>query len=183
MQVPLQIAVRDIPSTPVLEDNIRQKVQKLSQFSDRIIGCHVAIEQAQKHQHQGKLYNVRVDLKVPGEELPVTHNTHEDVYVALRDAFNDAQRLLKKYMSKLRGDGMVNHDKIPLRGTIARIFSDQGYGFIETETGDEIYFHHSVVRPSFEHLREGMDVNFLEEMGEKGPQASRVKVIRENGDD
>jgi cold shock CspA family protein len=51
----------------------------------------------------------------------------------------------------------------------------QGYGFIETADGREVYFHRNSVRDdAFEHLTVASEVRFVEEMGEKGPQAKRV---------
>lgn len=181
MQLPLQITIRDIPHSPVLEGHIEKKAQKLNKIYNRIMACRITVEFATKHRHQGNLFNVRIDLTVPGEELPVTKNTNEDVYVALRDAFNDAKRRLAEFASRQNGDGVIHHAKIPLTGVIARIFSEQGYGFIETLDGHEVYFHESVVKPkpTFKKLNVGAQVRFLEEQGEKGPQASKVKIIEE----
>jgi len=43
-----------------------------------------------QHKNQGKLFNVRIDIGVPGSEIVVNRDQHEDVYVALRDAFDAA---------------------------------------------------------------------------------------------
>lgn len=177
MQLPLQVTFRDVPHSGVLENHIILKAEKLNQFYSRIMCCRVVIEMVQKHHHQGKLFNVRLDLTVPGEELPVTHGINENIYIALREAFAVARRRLEEFSRLQKGDGKNGHFlKIPLTGRIARIFSDQGYGFIETENGDDVYFHHSVVKPAFDQLTVGMPVHFLEEMGNKGPQASRVRL-------
>ncbi len=92
MQTPLQITFRDMPPSPAVEERIRQKAKKLESFYDRIMGCRVVVEVPQKHHHQGKLYNVRLDITVPGGEIAVNRQPDEDVYVALRDAFNAAGR-------------------------------------------------------------------------------------------
>lgn len=181
MQLPLQITMcDDIPSSATLEAKIHQKAEKLNKIFPRIMGCRVVVDFEQKHRHQGKIFNVKIDLTVPGDELPVTHNSNENAYVAVRDAFMVARRRLKEYAEIQKNDGANGHFlKVPLHGRIARIFSDEGYGFIETEDGDDVYFHRSVVKPPFDQLTIGMPVNFLEEMGEKGPQASRVRLSRE----
>lgn len=176
MQLPLQITIRDFPHSEVLENHIAKKAEKLNQFCQRIMSCRVVVEVPQKHQHQGKLFNVRIDLTVPHNEFAVTRNNDQDVYIALREAFDDARRKLKEYSGT---NGRNSHyPKLPLSGVIARIFKNEGYGFIETLDGHEVYFHHSVVKPKsfFKHLMDGLPVTFLEEMGEKGPQASRVRL-------
>ncbi len=179
MQISPQITIKDIPHSAALQARIIQKINKLNSHFPRIMTCRVVVEIPQKHQHQGKLFNVRIDITLPGEEFPITKNVNEDVYVAIRDAFGDADRRLEEFTNKIHGEGRANHVKIPLRGTVDRIFSNLGYGFIEALDGHDVYFHHSVVKPAFKHLTVGTPVHFLEEMGEKGPQASRVKLIQE----
>ena len=83
----LQITVRDVPHSEALESHIRQKAEKLETFYPHIIGCRVVVEIPHKHKHQGRLFDVRLDITVPGSELVVNREGNEDVYVALRDAF------------------------------------------------------------------------------------------------
>jgi len=104
MQIPLQITVRDMEHSAELDAHIRAKVQKLDEFFDHITSCRVVVEMPHKHHHQGKQFNVRIDIGVPGSEIVVDHDHHEDVYVALRDAFDAAKRQLEDYARKLRGD-------------------------------------------------------------------------------
>lgn len=104
MQIPLQITVRDIEHSEALETRIRAKVDKLEEFSKHITSCRVVVEAPHKHHHQGKHYSVRFDIGVPGSEIVVNREHHEDVYVALRDAFNAAKRQIEDYARKIRGD-------------------------------------------------------------------------------
>lgn len=101
MQTPLQITFRDIPHSDALDTHIREKAQKLEQFFSGVISCRVVVEQSAKHHHQGKPFNVRIDLTVPGSEIVVDRKEDEDVYVALRDAFDAAKRQLEDYARKL----------------------------------------------------------------------------------
>ena len=99
-----------------------------------------------------------------------------DLYIAIRDAFHDARRKLDDFARRQRGD--VKHHEQPPHGRIKALFSDKGYGFLATVDGREVYFHeHSVQNHKFKELAVGMEVRFSEEMGEKGPQATYVKVI------
>ncbi len=104
MYIPLQITIRGIEHSDALETHIREKAEKLDEFFDRIMSCRVVVEVPHKHQHQGKQFNVRLDIGVPGSEIVVNRDHAEDVYVALRDAFDAAKRQLEDYARKMRGD-------------------------------------------------------------------------------
>ena len=109
MQQPLQIVWRDMQPSPALEADIRERVAKLEQFYDRIVGCRVVVEQRHRHRRHGNLYNVRVELAVPGPDIAVgrehrSDHAHEDVYVAARDAFRAARRGLEDLARRQRGD-------------------------------------------------------------------------------
>lgn len=104
MHIPMQITIRDIEHSEALESRIRDKAKKLDEFFDHIMSCRVVVEVPHKHQHQGKQFNVRIDLGVAGGEIVVNRDHAEDVYVALRDAFDAAKRQLEDYVRKLRGD-------------------------------------------------------------------------------
>ncbi|UCH53477.1 MAG: ribosome-associated translation inhibitor RaiA [Pseudomonadota bacterium] len=104
MQTPLQITMRDMAHSDAVETRIREKVDKLHRFYDRIMGCRVVVEMDQRHKHQGKLHRVRIDLTVPGAELVANHAQDEDVYVAIRDAFDAITRQLEEYARRQRGD-------------------------------------------------------------------------------
>ena len=69
MQVPLEITVRDMPRSPALEARIREKAAGLEEFHSRITRCHVTVEESGKHQHQGRRFVVRIDVRVPGREI------------------------------------------------------------------------------------------------------------------
>lgn len=109
MQVPLEIAFRGVEHSEAVEAKIREKAAKLEQFCDNIISCKVAVEADHHHQHQGNLYHVRIDLSVPNKHLVVSRDhhdkqAHEDVYVALRDAFDAAKRQLEEHVRIQRGE-------------------------------------------------------------------------------
>lgn len=175
MQVPLQITVRDVPHSRALEAGIREKAAKLEEFGPRITSCRVTVAESSKHHQQGRQFSVRIDLRVPGREIAVTREHHEDVFIALRDAFDAAKRQLEDVVREKRGD--VKAHEIPQHGQIARLSVDEGCGFIETADGRELYFsRENVVHPDFEHLEPGMAVQFIEELAGEGPQAKRVSV-------
>ena len=109
MNLPLQITWRDIEKSDAVETAIREHADKLSQFCDHIMSCRVMEEAPHGHKHKGNLYHVAIDITVPGKEIavsrdPAKHAAHEDIYVAIRDAFDAARRQLQDYVRKQRGD-------------------------------------------------------------------------------
>jgi ribosomal subunit interface protein len=175
MKIPLQITTRDIPHSGAIEQMIREKATKLELFCDRLMSCHVVVESPQRHRHQGKLYNVRIDMAVPGTVMAVNREENLDIYVAVRDAFNAARRQLKSYMHRYRGE--VKAHAQAQRARITNIFPARGDGFLANPNRREIYFHrHSNMNPGFEHPDSGMGVHYEEEREDEGPLASKISV-------
>ncbi len=169
----LQITIRDVPHSEALESHIRQKAEKLETFYPHIMGCRVVVEIPHKHKHQGRVFDVRLDITVPGSELVVNREANEDVYVALRDAFNAARRQLEDYGRRQRGY-IKTHAPV-LKGKVTRLLTEEGYGFIETSDGHELYFDRdNLADNDFDKLVEGGEVQFLEDIGSEGFQAKRV---------
>ena len=109
MQQPIQISFRNVDPSEAVEANIRSKIDWLETFYDRIQSCRVVIEVPHRHRHQGRIYQVRLDLTVPGAEFVVNreaglNGAHEDVYVAIRDAFDAARRRLEDHARRQRGE-------------------------------------------------------------------------------
>ncbi len=176
METPLQITGRNIELTDAIKSEIQQKAKKLDKFYDRIIRCRVVVESPHRHHHTGKFYNVFIEMTVPGAELVVKREPNKDLHVAIRDSFHAARRKLEDFARRQRGD-VKHHEEVP-HARITALFLEKGYGFITTPENLEIYFHeNSVVNFDFKRLKVGMKVRFVEETGEKGPQASTLTVI------
>ena len=136
MTVSRQTTFRDIPHSDAIKTHIDEKIDKLTQFCSKIVACHVVVEYANKNQHRGNLHNIRITTTVPGKELISKHNEREDLYVSIRDAFEDITRQLESYEEQTHGQ-IKNHQSVILSGKIARIFNGDGFGFIENENGEE----------------------------------------------
>jgi cold shock CspA family protein len=131
------------------------------------------VETPHRHKQEGILYNVSIDITVPGAELVIKREPDEDLTVAIRNSFETAYRRLEEYSSRQRGD--VKHHEDASHAIVTKIFD--GFGFLATPDEREIYFHkNSVVKGSFSKLKVGTQVRFVEEQGEKGPQASTVSL-------
>jgi cold shock CspA family protein/ribosome-associated translation inhibitor RaiA len=182
MQRPLEIRFRQMDPSPAVEARIRDKAAEFERFSDRITGCRVTVEQEHRHHHKGNLFRVRVELDLPGRPLAVAHtgpkdHAHEDVYVALRDAFNAATRRLEDHVRERQGK--IKAHGVPLHGRVRMIDQPGGFGFVETAEG-EVYFHrNSVAEGRFEDLEPGREVRLeiAERESGEGWQATTVRPI------
>lgn len=178
MQIPLQITFRGIPKSEAVEARIREKVSKLERFHSNIMSCRVAVEAEHKHHHQGNHYHIRVDITTPRKELVISREhhdnpAHEDIYVAIRDAFNAATRQLEDYARVRRGEiKLHNHQH---SGVVVSLFPENDHGFIESADGREIYFHrNSVSGDGFNALAVGDRIRYIEEEDDLGPKASTI---------
>lgn len=184
MQIPVEITFKEMERSDAVEARIRELAAKLERVYDRVVRCDVMVETPHRHQHKGRQYHVRVRLTVPGGEIVASHDpgpneSHEDVYVALRDAFNAAKRQLEDYSERSlkRGEGVPRTRNGAAHGRIT-FFDVQGeWGWIEPDDGRRIYFHRNSVLGNADALEVGDEVRFTEEVGDKGPQASSVHPL------
>jgi cold shock CspA family protein len=176
MQLPLQIAVRNLELSASLEEDIRRHATKLEAFHDRIMACRVLVETPHRHLRAGARFNVRIDLTLPGGEVVIKRQPERDLTTAIQEAFDAAQRRVEDYARVQRGATKVLDRQD--RARVSRLFPYEGYGFLTTGDGREVYFHrNSVLRGGFDRLAEGTEVRFTEESGEQGPQASTVAIV------
>jgi len=123
MPVLLQVTLRGIPHSDAVEAAIRRKVAGLERVYARITAVRATVEAPHHHHHQGNLFTVKLDVTLPGGEIVVNRDHAEDVYVALRDAFQAARRQLIEQAE--RGQG-ANRPSRPRRGgKIAKVLSDE----------------------------------------------------------
>jgi ribosomal subunit interface protein len=181
MKLPVQVTFQDIPVSDAVEAACWKEAGKLDRYFERIMGCRVVISSPHRRHARGRLYSVRVDLTVPGSERVVSRNhhdrhAHEDVYVAIRDAFQAARRQLEDHARQRRGQ-VKTHDA-PAHGRIVELHPELQCGSLETPDGRRIYFHrNSVVNGGFDQLESGEKVRFVEQEGREGPQASTVTPL------
>ncbi len=187
MKKTVQLSWHHVRPSEAVARRVREKAERLERFYDRIIGCTVTLEAPSRHHRQsGPQYRVRIELSVPGGRLvvgrdPVKTRTHADLYAAVNAAFREARRRLQDHTRRI--EGRVKAHVPSSRAEVARLFPEEGYGFLRTQDGREIYFHErSVLRGAFARLRIGSTVRFAEELGEEGPQASTVAPLRRRGE-
>lgn len=175
---PLQVTIRDMPNSAAIESLIRKRAEKLLQYYDRIMSCKVVIELPQKHKHQGKLFNVRIDVNVPGKSLVSTRKYSEDINIAIRDSFAALERQLEDHARKRQGH-IKTHEET-MKGHISRLIPSEGYGFIEGMDGNEYYFSlTNVAYPQFSQLVVGDFVDYIGIVENDGFQAHHVTKNRQ----
>jgi cold shock CspA family protein/ribosome-associated translation inhibitor RaiA len=198
MILPVQVTFRNMPHSDAIEAYIREKAEGLDRYYSHIMSCRVIVEVPHRHRRQGPHSHVRIDLAVPGGEIvikrePTLHaaqqdtgaeectkcmeveRSHKHLKVAIREAFDTARRKLQDYARRQRAD-VKTHAGRPA-GRVCRLYPEEGYGYIETRDGSEVYFHkNSVLNGGFDDVKIGARVSYIEEQGEKGPQASTVKL-------
>ena len=203
MILPVQITFRNIASNPEIEEDITARARKLENFYSPITGCRVVVEAPARHRQKGYSFHIRIDLTVPEGEIvvkraPTLYPREQDIAcerrrkemetrperkhlkVAIREAFDAARRRLQDHARRKRVD-VKAHQPTP-QARVTKLFPLEGYGYVETPDGREIYFHaNSVMNERFKDLKLGSKVSFTEEAGEKGPQASTVHLITKAG--
>lgn len=177
MQVPLEIAVRNVELSQADEGAVRDRVAKLEIIYGRLMSCRVAIEVPHRRKRTGASYNVRIDLTVPGGELVVDRKTGETILSAVQKAFNTAERQLRSHAERQRGEVKI-HESPQGVARVRELYPLSQYGFLETAEGETVYFDaRSVIDGGFGRLSVGTAVRYVAEDGDKGPQASTVTPI------
>ena len=182
---PLEISYRDFGSSAAIHDKIHQEAAKLEHYFDRIMFCRVVISAPHRHHHQGKVYHVNILINIPGQDVlvvtsePEKNKGHEDAFVAIRDAFRSMEHELDHRFNKMRERRHDTGRQRQLHGSVEKIFYGEGYGFVKGEDGVDYYFHeNSVLNHDFANIEIGDNTRFAQEMGEKGPQASSLTLLK-----
>jgi cold shock CspA family protein/ribosome-associated translation inhibitor RaiA len=155
---------------PEVRTWITQRLEALNAPHEDIVHARVTLVK-QTHHQQG-CDEARVFLTLPGKTLSATR-TGDTLNDALYQVMDVITRELHDFRS-IRQHTVKTPGPRP-RGRIVRLFPDRGYGFIETESHRDVYFHaHAVHGLPFEQLSVGMAVDLDVEAGHAGPHATRV---------
>lgn len=181
---PVQIDFRGFEGSEAQKFAIAGHLAEIERRFGRIVSGRVAVKAPDKHHHRGSPFEITIHLKLPaGREVDVSRTSsaderHASFNFALGEAFRRAERQLHDAVERIQGEVKVAAEQ-PI-GTVTRLRED--HGFLETADGLEIYFHrNSVVKDGFAKLEPGSRVTFVEQRGEKGPQASTVRRLGKHG--
>jgi cold shock CspA family protein len=182
METPVQIDFQGMDANPAVRAAIAKHVNLLEERFGRVTAGRVVLKGPGQRHQTGGLYEINVRLALPnGREVNVGHTPqnderYADLDFALNDVFKRARRQLQDQVRKLQGQ-VKHHDGPPI-GTVVELDPLGEFGFIETPDGREIYFHrNSVLNGDFAKLSVNSRVSYAEEMGDKGPQASTVRLM------
>jgi cold shock CspA family protein/ribosome-associated translation inhibitor RaiA len=182
MQTPSEIDFQGMDAKPDIRTALTKHVAELEQRCGRITACRVVLKGPGGHHRTGGLYEVNIRLALPdGREVNVDRTAqaderHSDMEFAINDAFKHARRQLQDQVRELQGQ--VKHHESPPIGTVVQLDPLGEFGLLESSDGQEIYFHrNSVLDGGYSRLAVGSRVTYAEEMGDKGPQASTVKLM------
>lgn len=188
MQAPIEIAFHNIEKTDWAEDAIRDHVARLEQMFDRLTTCRVRVDQRANNSNNTIPPVVRIELSVPGHrDIVVAHEPDHlqrkfqapDLHNAINEAFRIAERRLGQFKDQLKDRTAAGRHESAngMLGQIVELTPPQDFGFLLTASGGLLYFHrNSVLAGDFDRLAVGDEVHYVEDMGDTGPIATKVRV-------
>ena len=192
MQAPIEIAFHNIEKADWAEDAIRDHVARLEQMFDRLTTCRVRVDQRANNSNNTIPPVVRIELSVPGHrDIVVAHEPDRlqrkfqapDLHNAINEAFRIAERRLGQFKDQLKDRTAAGRHEAAngMLGQIAEITPAQDFGFLLTASGGLLYFHrNSVLAGDFDRLEVGDQLHYVEDMGDTGPIATKVRVKQQS---
>jgi cold shock CspA family protein/ribosome-associated translation inhibitor RaiA len=163
-------------------------VARLEQMFDRLTTCRVRVDQRATNASNTIPPVVRIELSVPGhKDIVVAHEPDHlqrkfqapDLHNAINEAFRIAERQLGQFKDQLRDRTAAGEHEAAneMLGQVAEVRPGEDFGFLMTASGSLLYFHrNSVLIGDFDKLKVGDEVRYVEEMGDTGPTAKKVRV-------
>ena len=188
MQVTVEIAFHNMESSPWAEQEIRTRIHKLEKIYDRLTSCRVRVDQRTKTGGGTIPPVVRIELGIPGrKDLVVSHEPDHlqrkfqtpDLHNAIHEAFRIAEDQLVELKNQRQGRTREpQHDaENQFLGQVAERNPGQDFAFLLTKEGGLLYFHrNSLLSGDFDKLRQGDEVYYVEDVGDTGPTAIKVRV-------
>lgn len=188
MQVPLDIAFHNLKSSDWAEQEIRARVADLESIYDRLTSCRVRVDQRATNGSDTIPPVVRIEMGIPGrKDLVVAHEPDHlqkkfqrpDLHKAINEAFRIAERQLRDYKDKLKDHGAeMRHESAQQNlGQVSELNPDRDFGFLLTKEGSQLYFHrNSMLTGDFDSLKPREEVYYVEDVGDTGPIATKVRV-------
>ncbi len=189
MQIEPEITFHRTESSAAAEDAIRDHIARLERIYPRMTTCRVRVDQRNQNVNETIPPVVHIDISVPGhKDIVVAHESDHlqrkyqapDLRNAINEAFRIAEMRLAKYKDKLTDHGIAEatHEAAnEFRGQVAELTPEKDSGFLMTKEGGLLYFHrNSLLTGNFDALRRGEEVSYVEEVGDTGPIATKVRV-------
>jgi ribosome-associated translation inhibitor RaiA/cold shock CspA family protein len=188
MQVPLEISFHNIDNSEWAKDTIREHVAKLESIYERMTSCRVRVDQRADNSSHTIPPVVRIEIGIPGrKDIVVAHEPDHlqrkfqrpDLHNAINEAFRLAELQLAELKRKLTDHkAAAKHEAVnEFRGQVADITPADDFGFLMTKEGGLLYFHrNALLSGEFDKLQRGDEVTYVEDVGDTGPIATKVRV-------
>jgi ribosome-associated translation inhibitor RaiA/cold shock CspA family protein len=188
MQVPLEIAFHNVDHSDWAEDEIRSHVARLEDIYKRLTSCRVRVDQRADNAQHSIPPVVRIEISLPGrKDIVVAHEPERlqrkfqrpDLHNAINEAFRIAERQLSEYKERLsdRTAAMSHEAANEFLGQVAELLPDRDHGFLITKEGGLLYFHrNALLTGDFDQLKRGDSLTYVEDVGDTGPIATKVRV-------
>ena len=188
MQVPLEIAFHNVEHSDWAEDEIRNHVARLEDIYKRLTSCRVRVDQRANNAQQTIPPVVRIEIGLPGrKDIVVAHEPERlqrkyqrpDLHHAINEAFRIAERQLSQFKERLadRTAAATHEAANEFLGQVAELLPDRDHGFLITKEGGLLYFHrNALLTGDFDRLKRGDSLTYVEEVGDTGPIATKVRV-------
>lgn len=188
MQVPVEIAFDNMEPVNWAEEEVRARTAKLEKLYPRLTGCRVRVAQRAKNAGGTVPPVVRIEMSVPGyKDIVVSHEPDHlqqkyqtpNLHNAINEAFRIAEDRLIAFKDQRQDRSKQGHhdSENQFLGQVTDIDPSGEFGFLLTKEGGLLYFHrNSVLTGDFDALRSGAEVYYVEEMGDTGPIAAKVRV-------
>lgn len=181
MQIEPIISYHNIDHSPAVENLVRRRIKALERRDDQLTGCEVTMEAPQKRKRHGRVFQVRLNLHLPGPDVSISRESAQgsaqnDLILAVNRAFTAAEKALKKRKKKMDGIEVKHHPPVH-HGEITELESELGYGWVQADDGRKVYFQRdSLTSDNWERLDKGTRLRFREMQGDKGAYAASVTI-------
>lgn len=186
METDPQIVFEHMDPSDALRQRVLDELAELERFYGRITSARVSLSVPPREHRKGYLYRTNIHLLLPGGREVAVSNTpnparaEDDMYASVDGAFATARRQLQDEIRRMEGDVKSHSLGVEQIGQVIRLFPQDGYGFIVTPSGHEVWFSQRKVKHNeFKNMKVGTRVYFEEELGDKGPLATTVRVAHD----
>jgi len=188
MQVPLEIAFHNAEQSDWAEDEIRNHVARLEEIYKRLTSCRVRVDQRANNVQQTIPPVVRIEIGLPGhKDIVVSHEPEHlqrkyqrpDLHHAINEAFRIAERQLSAFKERMSDHKAARTHEAAneFLGQVAEMLPERDHGFLMTKEGGLLYFHrNALLVGNFDRLKRGDALSYVEEVGDTGPIATKVRV-------
>lgn len=175
----LKVETRNVELRKSWQDRIDEEREKMTRhYANFVLHLRVSIEATTHHKEGG--FALKLIATVPNDTVVVSRKG-ETMSALLVEAFDVLALQLKEIQRKKRKDqkGLDASIETGTLGVVRKVSPFESYGFIVTPDQREIYFHENALKDiALDKLIEGDEVMYGETTGDKGPQASWVRVAR-----